>query len=688
MRFRAMLLTATCVAVLGAVLQHVQAQSPWTPPRGTPVPPFGITQAAGVHTHYVDNTHPAATDSSNPNGTPTRPRRTLPITLAAGAVVEVHGGPYIITTSGDTVMASGTASSPVFIRGVGRPLFKSQSNSDGRQLRVNGAYYIVEGIVVGDSALSFEFRGHHGVLRNSEIREHDPDWNSAAVYGQGNNFVVFNNSIHDNGDAASSVERDIHGVKFSAGASHVWVLDNQIRRNSGDDLQLGDDVSPEPWVHHVYVGRNIGQGSRENCLDVKQARDVILSQNDCSGSRPTSSSSGEAVVVHNNAERIWVIFNHIHDSEVGVVSAQNGGGPVYVVGNLITRIHHTGGWDPTNGWHLGGGVLAWDTNPLYVVDNTIVDVDYGISINAAWATHLHGNLVSGVTTAISQVHVGSGASNADMNSGLFDPATRVSWGQENPASFLTLAQLQAQGECANCRQGSALLDATYAPGPGSPAADASTRHAVYSIFQSTYGLSIDYGFDGSPRPVGPAWDIGGRERGTTPSPSPTPTPVPSPSPTPTPVPSPSPTPVPSPSPSPSPTPTPPPPPPGGGLGTAATVNSDPLTWSNQPGAQTELAGSSARRIRIDLTGATQVRLSVRTTRAGSPAAFLSVQYSLDENTWVGLGAGAPISGVSTTASAWQTVPAAARRDVTVRVVGQGGDGVADPIIGSVVLEVR
>ena len=71
----------------------------WAPPVGVPNPPFGITQVAGPYTHYVDNTHSASTDTSNPNGSPAKPRKTIPSSLSAGAVVEVHGGPYSYSSS-------------------------------------------------------------------------------------------------------------------------------------------------------------------------------------------------------------------------------------------------------------------------------------------------------------------------------------------------------------------------------------------------------------------------------------------------------------------------------------------------------------------------------------------------------------------------------------------------------------
>jgi len=118
------------------------------------------------------------------------------------------------------------------------------------------------------------------------------------------------------------------------------------------------------------------------------------------------------------------------------------------------------------------------------------------------------------------------------------------------------------------------------------------------------------------------------------------------------------------------------------------VNTAPVTWTNQPAALTELAGSTARRLKVDITLATQVRLTVNVTRAGAAGATLLAQYSLDGSSWQALGTPVAINTTGTLAGAWQTVPSAARRDVFLRVAGQGGDGAADPIIGTVIVQVR
>ena len=119
------------------------------------------------------------------------------------------------------------------------------------------------------------------------------------------------------------------------------------------------------------------------------------------------------------------------------------------------------------------------------------------------------------------------------------------------------------------------------------------------------------------------------------------------------------------------------------------LNSANLAWTNMPAAETELAGVVHRRVRVDLTDCDRCRLTARVSTAGAPGAILKAQYAADDaGPWADLTAGVSLAAVETAAGAWGDVPAGAKGDVIVRVVGLGGNGVADPVIGSVVLEVR
>lgn len=107
------------------------------------------------------------------------------------------------------------------------------------------------------------------------------------------------------------------------------------------------------------------------------------------------------------------------------------------------------------------------------------------------------------------------------------------------------------------------------------------------------------------------------------------------------------------------------------------------------------AGNTNRRRAADLTGRTQARISGTITVAGAAGWTLAVQYSTDGGTgWAYLDGvdGAKVAiGVTTTtflAGAWAPIAAAARRDVILRVVGVGGNGVATPTVAHISVELR
>lgn len=106
-----------------------------------------------------------------------------------------------------------------------------------------------------------------------------------------------------------------------------------------------------------------------------------------------------------------------------------------------------------------------------------------------------------------------------------------------------------------------------------------------------------------------------------------------------------------------------------------------------PLAATELFGNVHRRAKKDFTDVDKVRLVARVSTAGVAAAVIQAQYSTDESAWSNLTTNTiGLNTTGTKATAWESIPVGARGDVFVRVIGSGGDGAADPILGNVYLE--
>ncbi|NOX57988.1 MAG: hypothetical protein GXP29_03910, partial [Planctomycetes bacterium] len=261
--------------------------SKWTPPIGIPAPPFGIVETverqygtANFQTHYIDNTHARATDSSNPTGSPERPRQSIPTELPAGSVVALAGGPYSYRIGGTIPIHSlGTADAPVFIRSVDpkKPVRFTES------VTMTGQYLIVENVVFdGGNPLLVKKGPHHMALRHSEVtRCGGPavqlsSWDGEPIH----NIVIYDCEIHDNGNIHADFDEDYHGIGVGGGVSSLWVVDNRMYRNSGDGIQINAGNSAgQASTHHIYVGRNVAYENKQTGMWCKQATDVIFSQN-------------------------------------------------------------------------------------------------------------------------------------------------------------------------------------------------------------------------------------------------------------------------------------------------------------------------------------------------------------------------------------------------------------------------
>jgi hypothetical protein len=523
----------------------------WTAPFGIPTPPFGIDEVAPatpnpwtVSTagfYYVDATKSAATDGNNTYGTPLRPRRTIPSTLPAGSVVELHGTYDTLHTSPETIVAEGTSRRPVWIRGVSaasRPLVR-------RFWEFKGSYAVLENLEFGPmadqsdtGALVILLPSDHIVLRHSDM--HGTQYggglgllNWEVAYGEiylgpgtVNNVVIYDNKIHDNGDLRATYDQDVHGITVGDHVNHLWVVDNQLYRNSGDGIQINSGRALNAAsTHHIYVGRNVSHGNKQAGFWAKQATDLIFSQNESYNHRPSNSSSGQCIGGQYGPDWVWWLFNKIHDCEFGIaVMSDNssGGHPagpphMFAIGNVIYNIHKTTtDYDADDPWGPAGIMMAGGFE-RHVVNNTIWDVDSGVSI-ATWygSLDLANNIIGNVTRP--------GASHLTLNlpllaltttirNDLFFGTPRINRG--NGPTFPTARRMAIWESISDDPQFVNAAGNDFHLEPSSPALGAGEVNAAYAVFEQRYGMNIRVDFDGTPRPA--AYAMGAYERPCVPS---------------------------------------------------------------------------------------------------------------------------------------------------------------------------
>ncbi len=513
----------------------------WTPPIGIPAPPFGISEANtmyvgktfnsqpykdagnGPYTHYVDNTKSNATDDGNDYGTPDKPRQTIPRDLAAGSVVEVHGGPY--NGNGSRIW-SGSSDAPIFVRGIGNPRIQNDLEIYNESGVGSGQYVIVEGFKAFKVVIDKPY--HHVSVRNNEITG---DLNSGGVavgsYGTMDNhhIVIYNNNIHHNGDWQTNYDQDVAGIGIVARANYIWVLDNIMAYNSSDGIQInGGNTSAMSYFNHFYVGRNTAHHNKQTGLWVKQAADIIFSQNTVYSHRPIGTSPsawGAGMGFQYGPRNVWFLYNHIYDCEMGFMVGSNNDSSEqghYFIGNVIHNIHNTyySSYDKNDPYHLGQAFVIWGYGTKYMINNTIYDTDGGIGYDSTPGCVIVNNIFSNLTSGCHDLLVTRSESYAgtSLKNNLFDGPTSFFWGD---TAYNSLSAFQsATGKTTACLTTSPMFvnaaGGDFRLQTGSPAVNSGIVSDVYQTFYNLYGINIAVDFTSKSRPQGSAYDMGAYEQ--------------------------------------------------------------------------------------------------------------------------------------------------------------------------------
>ncbi len=519
----------TC-AVLFILPSPARAQ--WAAPIGIPTPAFGLSEtapaapspwvAATAGFYYVDAEARGATDDGNPYGTPAKPRQTIPTVLPAGSVVQLNGVYDTYHGSPHTIVSKGTATRPVFIRGdspSSRPTVRNY-------WELTGSYTILENLEfaaldesqVGE--LTMLAPANHLALRNSDLHGNltggglgIESWVDGATIS---NIVISGNTVHDNGDVKADYDQDVHGIHVGVRASSIWVVDNEMARNSGDGIQINaGSAADQATTNHIYVGRNYSHDNKQSGFWSKQAVDVIFSQNEAANHRPGNSSMGMCMGYQYAADQVWFLFNRVHDCDFGIGLASDSdlgtGTETYLIGNVIYNIHHsTADFQVNSGWGNAAIMLAGGIH-RYVINNTIYDVDAGVNSPSPFGTlEIADNIISNVTAPGGNhifIEMGSLADATNVHHDLLSGDPRLRWGggaQTHP----TATQLAGVQSIVFDPMFADPLQANFHIPTNSPAAGTGELNPVYDVFLRRYGFSITVDADGRSRAGSATTDMG------------------------------------------------------------------------------------------------------------------------------------------------------------------------------------
>jgi hypothetical protein len=395
-------------------------------------------------------------------------------------------GPVVIVLHGEfhnhiNFTSNGSAMAPVYVT-------TFQQNYPARltaRFTLKGSYLTVEHLWFGpandgdtDFGVDMYEGSHHLVVRHNTFRGNN---NRSGGIGIGSwsyngnaevtNVVIDDNDIQSIGDVRASSDQDAHCININGSSSQIWITHNQLAYCSGDGVQVEAQDGRSSKIHHIYIGKNHLHHNRQSGAWVKNASDVIISQNKAHDFRSNSGGPGACFGHQYGANYVWYLFNEAYNCNIGI----NIGGTTsaseftFVLGNLL----HTLNSEFQNNIYLAGAINIRGTKTAYVANNTIYKTDAGvifINDSGLQQVHFQSNIVSPRTDpALSDVYI---------KNCTFVPAYNL---------------FSADARFENAEGGDFRLKSD------SPARGTGDVSAAYGIFKSRYNIDIFVNFEGAPR---------------------------------------------------------------------------------------------------------------------------------------------------------------------------------------------
>lgn len=449
-----------------------QEPAPVPEPIPQPAPPPAQEPPAPQYTRewFVS---PSGSDTAP--GTREKPLRTISkaLTLVGpGEIVRVQQGSYTEKLLIDASVRAGTADAPITLRGEGKPKLLPTS-SGWWMVRVQRPHWRIEGFeldVRGQRQVAVTFAGdtQGTVLSGNEL--HHGTFGSGISTDLGARGVTLEgNHIHHFAQGST----DSHGVVIAPSSRDITVRGNDIHDNSGDSVQcLGPEgFSSATPARGVLIEDNHLHDNRENAVDIKTCHDVTVRGNRMHGFAKSTTSRGEALVVHYSARNVVVEDNDVSDAGLGIAVGGNRVGPPPT--NVSIRRNRIHGLRTPE----GSAIRIENGVDVRVLHNTITGTQ-GFALVVGHGTGGDSSNVAvrnNVFATRAAVHLGTHAPGLVLQSNRYLPGAGFATGDffVPAVSWVggTLATWQGAGRDTDSQENASLLASTEGFLPGAGAVD-------------------------------------------------------------------------------------------------------------------------------------------------------------------------------------------------------------------------